>query len=187
MADLRLCNELALRISLSFFERLGLALDRLEVTFLPADVRGSRLRDSQNVRIACSHQVEILRDMQETCLFHRIHQTWPHPLHERRLMNQQENQGPQLPQQNPLSDSQHVRTACPHQLEILHDVQATCLFHRFRQTRPHQIHERQHARRKICLAPQLMTQQENQGPWLPQHVHLRPQDRRIKIPACWPC
>ena len=30
MADLRLCNELALRISLSFFERLGLALDRLE-------------------------------------------------------------------------------------------------------------------------------------------------------------
>ena len=42
MADLRLCNKLALRISLSFFERLGLALDRLEVPFLPADVRGSR-------------------------------------------------------------------------------------------------------------------------------------------------
>ena len=113
MADLRLCNELAFRISLSFFKRFGISPAFVSrVAFLSADVRGSRHRDSQHVRIACSHQVETLRNVQETCLFHRIHQTWPHPIHERQLMTQQENQGPQLPQRNQLQDSQHVRAYC---------------------------------------------------------------------------
>ena len=39
MADLRLCNEFAFRIPLSFLERFGMALHRLLVAFLSADVQ----------------------------------------------------------------------------------------------------------------------------------------------------
>ena len=40
-------------------------------------------------------------------------------------------------------------------------MQETCVFHRIHQTCQYQIDERQHARRKICLAPQLTTQHKN--------------------------
>ena len=70
MADFRLYNEFAFRIPLTLFGRFGVALDRLEVTFLSADVRVAetpiQLQDSQHVRTACPHQVETLRDVQET-------------------------------------------------------------------------------------------------------------------------
>ena len=54
MADLRLCNEVAFRIPLSFFERSGLAMDRLEVTFLPADVRGQRHQFNSRIANMCA-------------------------------------------------------------------------------------------------------------------------------------
>ena len=50
-----------------------------------------------------------------------------------------------------------------HQVETLRDVQETCLLHKTHQTWPHPLHETQHDRRKICLAPQLMTQQKKPG------------------------
>ena len=73
MADLRLCNEFAFRIPLSFLERFGMALDRLPVTFLSANVRGARHQFDSRITnmciLACPHRVENLRGVQETCLF----------------------------------------------------------------------------------------------------------------------
>ena len=62
MADLRLCIQFAFRIPLSFFERFGVALDRLEVTFLSADVRGPRHQFNSRIANMCVLHVAFPQD-----------------------------------------------------------------------------------------------------------------------------
>ena len=130
MADLRLCNQLELRISLSFFERLGLALDRLKVTFLPADVRGSRHQFISRIAICALRAHTRLRPC-EMCrrrafstgsTRHGRIRTMRHCTINARfclaqpLMIQHKNRRSQAPIQ--LRDDQLVQTAC-------RDVQGT--------------------------------------------------------------
>ena len=73
-----------------------------------------------------------------------------------------------------------MHTACRYRVETLRGVQETCLFHRTHQTWFHRIHER-HGRRKMCLAPELMTQKKKTEITACSLVTSRPEEKNTGL------
>ena len=106
MADLRLCNELAYCIPLSFFERFGLALDRLEVTFLPADVRGPRHQFNSGIANMCAVRAHTRLRPCEMCRRHDYHLLVVRPFARQRFHNvRMLNATPLMPKSSALTCS----------------------------------------------------------------------------------